>query len=214
MNACSDGEMPQPPALPTTSTLSPADPEIRLALLALLRGAHRDDEDTAFIEELGLCRGRVRVDVAVVNGILHGYEIKSDRDSLRRLAGQVALYSQVLDRATLVAGPAHAEAAVALIPAWWEVIVVDGSTSEPRLELVRSGATNPHRTVRALVELLWLEDSLALLDARGGARGYRTRPRREVWDRVCELYTEEEIADSVRGRLKARSAPRGTPLPA
>ena len=35
------------------------------------------------VEELGVCRGRVRVDVAVVNGTLHGYEIKSDRDSLR-----------------------------------------------------------------------------------------------------------------------------------
>ena len=34
--------------------------------------------------------------MTLVSGTLHGYEIKSDRDSLRRLARQVALYSAVL----------------------------------------------------------------------------------------------------------------------
>ena len=59
------------------------------------------------VDELGVCRGQVRIDVAVVNGRFHGYEIKSDRDSLRRLDGQVDLYSKVLDRATIVVGDRH-----------------------------------------------------------------------------------------------------------
>src|SRR5262249_26817602 len=78
------------------------DSGIRPGLRSWLRLKHADESDTVLIEELGLCRGRVRVDVAVVNGLLHGYEIKSDRDSLRRLAGQVEVYGKVLDRATLV----------------------------------------------------------------------------------------------------------------
>ena len=47
---------------------------------------------------------QVRIDIAVVKGALHGFEIKSDFDNLKRLARQVDLYSQVLDRATLVVG--------------------------------------------------------------------------------------------------------------
>ncbi|MDA8118743.1 MAG: sce7726 family protein, partial [Gammaproteobacteria bacterium] len=74
--------------------------------------------DTVVLDELGICRGEVRVDVAVVNGEIHGYEIKSDRDSLRRLASQVELYSKVLDQATLVAGERHFDAAAALLPEW------------------------------------------------------------------------------------------------
>lgn len=192
-------------AEPPTLT-SPSDPDIRVALLQRLRAAHARQQDTAFIEELGLCRGRVRVDVAVVNGILHGFEIKSDRDSLRRLAGQVDLYGRVLDKATLVVGASHVDDAVTLLPAWWEVQVVHGSADRPQLTRLRPGRKNPTREARALVELLWSHDALALVEARGGARGYRGRPRREVWDRVCELYKVEEIAAAVREALKARSS--------
>src|SRR5689334_4538281 len=78
------------------------DTGIRLALRSSLLLKHSQESDTIFIDELGLCRGQARVDVAVVNGVLHGYEIKSDRDSLRRLQSQVALYSKVLELATLV----------------------------------------------------------------------------------------------------------------
>lgn len=201
---------PSPTAPPT---VPPGDGEIRAALLRRLMAAHKREADTAFIEELGLCRGRVRVDIAVVNGLLHGYEIKSDRDSLRRLSGQVDLYGKVLDRATLVVGVRHAEDAITLLPPWWEVQVVDGDVTAPRLKQARRGRKNPARCARALVELLWLDDALALLEARGGARGYRGSPRRVVWDRVCELYDLDELGQAVRAQLKARSVQQCTPMP-
>src|SRR6266511_802692 len=69
------------------------DAAIRPALRERLLRRHATDADTVLIEELGLCRGKVRVDLALVNGSLHGFEIKSDRDSLRRLSAQVGLYS-------------------------------------------------------------------------------------------------------------------------
>jgi hypothetical protein len=52
------------------------------------------------IDELGLCRGTVRVDIAVVNGVLKGYEIKGDQDTLRRLASQAATYNRIFDTMT------------------------------------------------------------------------------------------------------------------
>lgn len=184
--------------------LPPSDADIRTVLLERLRKRHRDETSVAFLEELGLCRGRVRVDVAVVNGSIHGYEIKSDRDSLRRLAGQAAVYGMVLDRATLVVGSKHVSDAVAAIPDWWEVQVVGSHKSGLRVKRLRQGRKNPARNARALVELLWLEDAQALLAARGGIRGYRRRPRRELWDRICALYAIDEIATAVREQLKAR----------
>jgi hypothetical protein len=179
-------------------------------LLGRLRERHREETSVAFLEELGLCRGRVRVDVAVVNGSIHGYEIKSDRDSLRRLAGQAAVYGMVLDRATLVVGEKHVAEAAAAVPAWWEVQVVSACGPDIRVERLRRGRKNPARSARALVELLWLEDAQALLAARGGLRGYKGRPRCEVWDRICCLYAIDEIASAVREQLKARSETRSS----
>jgi len=184
----------------------PGDPEIRQALMAVLREAHVGDEEFALLEEVGLCRGEVFVDVTLVNGSLHGYEIKSDRDSLRRLARQVVVYSAVLDRATLVVGERHADEAVDLIPEWWQVLLAHVTPTGIALRELRPGAINEHRQRRALVELLWLDEAVALLAARNAARGFRRKPRPVVWDRVCEVYDLDEIAAEVRERLKARPA--------
>ena len=91
------------------------DPEIRQALRFRLSIEHAKQPDTVFIEEFGICRGQGRIDLAVVNSFLHGYEIKSDRDSLRRLDNQIELYSKVLDRATIVVGKRHLSEALAEI---------------------------------------------------------------------------------------------------
>jgi hypothetical protein len=182
----------------------PGDSLIREALLTRLQGQYRGEVNTVFVHELGLLKGQVRVDLAVVNGVLHGYEIKSDRDTLRRLSAQVARYGQVLDRATLVVGTRHVEQALALVPPWWEVLVAKVVRGKIRLVRQRRGLRNRTRDPRALVELLWLDHALALVEARGGARGYRSKSRSVVWDRVCELYNVDEIASAVRGHLKAR----------
>ena len=190
------------------------DAEIRSALRTRLRKEHRREADTVIIEELGFCRGQVRIDLAVVNGFLHGYEIKSDRDSLRRLGVQIDYYSKVLDRATLVVGERHIDKTLEMVPGWWEILRVQAGTAGPRFYVERQGGENPNRDPRVLVELIWLDDAVELLEQRGAARGFRGKPRRIVWDRVCDCFDLEEISKSVRDHLKARSAPQvPVPLP-
>jgi hypothetical protein len=181
------------------------DADIRPALRDHLLRRHASEADTVLIEELGLRRGQVRVDLAVVNGSLHGFEIKSDRDSLRRLAVQVDLYSQVLDRATLVVGERFAPLATSLVPAWWGVVRVSSRPTGLEFTTLRRSRLNPQRNARALAELLWSGQALALLEDRGAARGMRGKPRRVLWDRVCECASVDEIAAAVRNRLKANS---------
>ena len=73
------------------------DAEVRPALRTYLEQQELAHPDTLLIEELGLCQGQARIDLATVSGVLHGYEIKSNRDRLTRLASQAATYSRVLD---------------------------------------------------------------------------------------------------------------------
>jgi hypothetical protein len=180
------------------------DKDVRPALLARLLVEYQCEPDTIFIEELGLCRGQVRIDLAVVNGQLHGFEIKSDRDSLRRLSGQVDIYNKVFDRVTLVVGDRHLDEAVNILPTWWGILRIIREKDGIRFKPLRKGRMNPRRERRALVELLWLEEALALLEQRNEAHGIRGKPRRVVWDKLCKCYTTDEIAENVRQRLKAR----------
>lgn len=181
-----------------------SDADIRPALLTRLRSALAGDTDTAIVEELGICRGQVRIDLAVVNGTIHGYEIKSERDSLRRLSAQAAVYSRVLDQATLVVTPRHIVDALQIVPDWWGILRCEPAPGGLRFRAVRRGRRNPGREARSLVELLWLDDSIALLERHNAVRGVKGKPRREVWDRVCETIAVSDIASAVRARLKAR----------
>ena len=117
-------------------SISPNDTDIRAALRNKLTSTYGNHPETVVLDELGVCRGEVRVDVAVVNGKIHGYEIKSDRDSLRRLAGQVELYGKVLDQATLVVGERHFDAAAAMLPEWWGLLLVDFTSSRRASEFM------------------------------------------------------------------------------
>ena len=144
--------------------------------------------------------------LATVGGILHGYEIKSPRDRLTRLASQAATYSRVLDRVTLVVGPRHTEAALRLVPRWWGVLLVRGSAKGVFLDRFRRAATNPEQDPQALVELLWRDEALELLERHNAVAGVRSKPRPAVWDRVCEALDMTQIRSAVQHRLMARTA--------
>ncbi|MBS0155843.1 MAG: sce7726 family protein [Nitrospira sp.] len=187
-----------------TKSIELGDSEIRSVLRSQLSKKYAHTSHTVLIEELGLRRGQVRVDLSVVNGLLHGYEIKSDRDSLRRLNGQVELYGKVFDRATLVVGQRHLAEAIDNVPHWWGILLVCQSAKGLRLKTVRHPRDNPKKDPRTLVELLWLDDALAMLEERNAARGFRGKARWMVWNRICELCSLDEIAKAVRTNLKAR----------
>ncbi len=204
-----------PPPVPalTPAQRATSDDVIRTALRSRLL-TEATGHDTVLVEELGLCRGQVRIDVAIVNGLLHAYEIKSDRDNLRRLAKQADFYGRVVDRATIVVGDRLLECASEAVPAWWGVIRARTTPRGVRFTTVRRARKNPDRIPRALAELLWSADAMSLLEARDLARGFRGKPRRMLWDRVCEQYSLGEIASAVRRHLKARAARPGSGSPA
>ena len=93
-----------------------SDAEIRPVLRSQILDDYGDEQDNVLIEELGLCRGQVRVDMALVNGHIHGFEIKSDQDSLKRLSGQAEIYNKVFDHMTMVVGKRHMDGVLASLP--------------------------------------------------------------------------------------------------
>lgn len=169
-------------------------------------GEHSHGEPTRLIDELGLC-GAVRVDVAVVNGSLSGFELKSDRDTLRRLPTQVEYYSRVLDHASLVIGEGlrsrHADGE--LVPEWWGVVVATQSEAgDVLLEEVRPPELNQAVDPEGLVQLLWRDEALDELSVRGLDPGVRNKPRAAVWARLASSVSIDELRALVRARLKAR----------
>jgi hypothetical protein len=104
-----------------SSTICDAD--IRPFLRIRLAQQHIGDS-VLFLDEFPLYGGDVRADLVAMNGSIHGYEIKSARDTLDRLPRQVDAYGAVFDRASIVVSDRHLNPARAIVPDWWEILLV------------------------------------------------------------------------------------------
>jgi hypothetical protein len=183
------------------------DRDLRRALLANLRRTFASDPSTLIVEEMGLCQGKRRVDVAVVNGLIHGYEIKSDADDLSRLPAQLAVYGAVLDRMTLVASPSHVGAASDLVPEWWGITIAEpGPARDVTLTAIRGATRNGQLDPNALVQLLWRDEAIALLRRHEptSSPDLERRPRRFIWAALAEAIPVDDLGVAVRTALKAR----------
>jgi hypothetical protein len=182
------------------------DIDIRAALRAGELARHRDDDDTIIVEEMGIYQGDFRIDIAVVNGRMTGYEIKSDKDTLSRLAAQAKAYSAVFDEVHLVVGIKHLDAATEVIPSWWGVqCAVPAGRRLPALTQIRPAALNESVDAVALARLLWAREAVPLLERRGGMRGLRGKPREFLWAALAERYSLVELGAEVRTALKSRT---------
>jgi hypothetical protein len=182
------------------------DKRLRSALKKQVLAAHASDPDTRIVDELGLVHGASRIDVAVVNGTIHGFEIKSDRDTLSRLPAQMPIYNSVLDRVTLVTCQRHAEAAFRLVPHWWGVKLAEiGSRGGIRFRTLQHARNNPSLQPLAIAQLLWRDEAVMLLEQLGHARGLIGKPRAALYARLAEVAPLDLLRSCVRARLKNRT---------
>ncbi len=186
------------------------DSDVRKALHSRVLRDHHNDPNTLVLNELGIRHGVCRVDVAVVNGSLHGYELKSNMDTLERLPAQIHTYSKVLDKATLVVGERHAARALPLLPEWWGVkIAVLGKRGGITFETSRLAIQNAEIEPLALAELLWRSEVIQLLATKGFQGAALRQARSHLYRLLVEASALDELRDSVRACLKTRENWRG-----
>ncbi len=181
------------------------DAAIRKAIRASLELAHRG-EDAVIVDELKVSLGSGRLDVAVINGKIEGYEIKSDKDSLARLTKQSAMFGAIADRMTLVVGLRHLEKASAMVPDWWLIIVCAAdSQGQLKLKRVRRGRLNHQLDKTALVETLERFEIIALLASANIDKGFRSSNYRTLVERAVTHLSGRQISSFVKHILKVRA---------
>jgi hypothetical protein len=180
------------------------DADIRPVLDARLQRRYGQHEDTVIIHEFGIHCGIHRVDMAVVNGVISGYEIKSQKDTLKRLPAQVRAYGMVFDKMSLVVSEKHHQAALEIIPDWWEVLLAEPGSRQPKLLKVRGGTVNRGVKPYAMATLIWRDQSLALLEDRGLAKGLRSASREKLWDALVHNLSLPELQAEARKAVRAQ----------
>lgn len=180
------------------------DMDIRDRLKVEISRQHEGESNAVLVEEMGLCEGEARLDLGVINGEFIGYEIKSPRDTLTRLSGQVDVYSRILDHVEVLTCERHLDGVLAQVPHWWGIRLVKATRANLSFIQVQPAGQNPGWDPMSLVQLLWRDETLDELAARGIDRGVRTKPKRALWERLVMNVNENELHSIVLRRVKAR----------
>lgn len=181
------------------------DSDVRYSLHEFLRQQHSLDKEFSRVVDEFEIAGSARVDTVMLNGSFSGFEIKSERDTLRRLPHQIEVYSQVLDFATLVVAKNHLEKARKLLPYWWGIIEATSTSDGVRLRQIKKARMNRVIDPLVLCTLLWRSEVLEELEIRGAAGGVRSKPNRFLWERLAMTLPPQDLRGVVREKLKSRS---------
>jgi hypothetical protein len=189
------------------------DSDIRGPLHRWLLDQHANDAETSVIHELKLPRPTARVDIAVVNGDLAAFEIKSDVDSLARLPRQILSFNKVFDRICVVTTKRHAQAVQRTIPHWWGISIAKNQNGEVRFKNLRRGRQNPHPDLMALLHALYLPELRSILRCHD-ITAFSSCSKNELIQQVLGLpmgSTRTASRDALRQRLHGnnQSSPLG-----
>lgn len=169
-------------------------------------------KDVLVLDELGLKHGKCRADIAVINGRLEGFEIKSDEDSLVRLESQIVTYSEVFDRATIVVGNRYLNKVESVVPNWWGILwgqKREGNKIE--FKQVRKGRLNPGVKALSVAQLLWRSEAISILEELGVSDKALLRSKRlslynEVVSRLPIAKLRSQVISCLKSRKGWRSA--------
>lgn len=145
----------------------------------------------------------VRADIAVINGTSTVYEIKTDYDSINRLADQVAGYSKLFDKVFVVTSPRMEIGVAAVLPDHVGLLVfeADGQMREVK----RARSNKEHVDVEVVFRSMRQLEVLEICRRRSGqpldmANGLRIQA---CWDIFKILSPQEAHQEMVRA-LRAR----------
>lgn len=162
------------------------------------------DSDSKVVDELSIPITKSRIDIAVVNGHLHGYEIKSAKDTLYRLPHQIEGYTKVFDYLTVITEDKHYESILEILPEWVGLKICIKNQSSVKLKTIRKPYFNRNKEGFYLAKLLWRAEVETILSNHRISYSKRDT----LWI-LCELLGSSipitKLSRIVRETLKSRS---------
>lgn len=172
-----------------------------------------EEPDTVIINELDVCAGISRADIVVVNGKIHGYEIKSKQDNLGRLPGQIESYNRVFNTMTIVTYKSHLKKIRSIVPKWWGIKCIYEEDGNIILKNVRKPKENSNINIQNVAMLLWKDEMIDLLLSYSDiTRGYKSKTRFELSYMIQQNINSNIVQEYVRNVLKNRTDWKAVPL--
>ncbi|MDH1333515.1 sce7726 family protein [Comamonas thiooxydans] len=174
--------------------------EIKSLLQAKLASSQHG-QGAAFVSELFIDAFARRADLVMANGKLSAFEIKSEKDTLDRLDGQLETYLRLFEQVTVVCAERHQAGVEQRVPdgvgVW--VLAVDGS-----LRILRKAKTHKQASHQSWLSFLPVDELRSLLAEHGLQR---SGPRDALVMRASSIalkHVRQFVLDFFKNRRQER----------
>ncbi|MDC5295211.1 sce7726 family protein [Acinetobacter baumannii] len=144
-----------------------------------------------------------RADLALANGRLVGFEIKSQKDSLKRWTSQMMAYNNVFDEIWLCSHGKHLHRALDITDKHIGVLAVDDSGS---ITVVRYATENTKLNFYDLSGLLWKEELLAFAALNNIIEVKSRMTKNEIRDILSKYSSVNKLKPYLLQKLKERKS--------
>ena len=180
---------------------------------SILKSAH-SCEDTFVIDELGLRNGESRADIAVLNGKLIGYEIKTEKDNLNRLKSQIQAYNEVFDKIYIITGLKHLDKVIEAVPEWWGIYLIETKlTDDCCFKSFRKAKVNKEKKSFGIAQLLWKKEAVEILSSTFNENIKARVTKHDLYDILASNFAPNDLGKIALKYLKSREAWRTSPSP-
>lgn len=170
--------------------------EIRNALINRL-AASTSGAKAAFISEMFVDKFSRRADLVMANGKLSVFEIKSERDTLERLEGQISSYKNFFEEVTVVCATRHQPNVEAIVSENIGVWLID---AEGHLSVLRKARAGQLPSIENWLSFLPVDEIKKLLRDNG----LRTSGNRSILVEAASLLPIKSVRTYVLSFLKRR----------
>lgn len=157
------------------------------------------------VEELGIHNGNARADIVAFYDHLHCFEIKSDLDTLRRLASQTIYYDYTFNKITIVVSEKFELSAQDAIPSHWGILVAkQNSSGLVKLKSKRRPKRNPNWHAAKALLSLW-KDELLEINEFLSVSSRKSSSRERLANEISEKINKSAIENQLYQKLLSRS---------
>ena len=181
-----------------------SDAKIRTDIRALLPRVFRNADEALLVEEMEICSGKARADMAIISKQLIGVEIKGSKDTLRRLPNQIDQYSRCFDQVVLVVHESHANKAIQLVPNWWGIVVNSDEKNKMPYSIKRRPELNDNFELESFLMLLWKPELEVLCSKLLNWRPAQRNSKQNLRERLISNAINSQLKEAALGMLRIR----------
>lgn len=171
----------------------------------------KNPKETIIIDEFSSSYSSARIDISVLNGSLHGYEIKSERDTLERLPKQVEYYTKIFEYITIVTTEKYIKKVIEIIPEFFGIFLIENKKGILKLKKIRNSKKNKNIDYFELAKLLWKEELKEILK-ENKIKKVSSLTRIELTKKLVENIPCNIIKKNVLNKIKNRIIDRAVSI--